>query len=102
MTRAKLRCGDYCEYCTEVMKHCDQYWKENCLETDRQILCSCPYLNNLKKYIFNSYNIKTEKLFNKDIKDTTYRTINFFEKTKLFNRTPKINKRDLSPNRIIK
>ena len=42
MTRANLRYDEYCEYCTEVMKHCDPNWKINCIETAHHILCTCP------------------------------------------------------------
>ena len=52
----------------------------------------------------NSYVINIDELFKrtKDMKVTIDRIIEFFEKTKIFIRTPKINKRDLSPIRIIK
>ena len=49
MTSANLRYDEYCEYCTEVMKHCDPNWKINCIETAHHILCRCPYFNNLRK-----------------------------------------------------
>ena len=38
----------------------------------------------------------------KHMKGTINRIIKFFEKTKIFERPSQINKRDLSPNRIIK
>ena len=104
MTRAKLRYDEYCDYCTEVMKHCDPNWSTNCLETAQHILCTCPYFNNLRKDIFNVYQIKNDQLheITKHIKSLTNKIIYFFEKTKILNREPKISKRDLSPERIIK
>ena len=52
----------------------------------------------------NSYVINIDELFKrtKDIKATIDIIIELFEKTKIFIRTPKINKIDLSPIRIIK
>ena len=52
--------------------------------------------------IFESYILNVE-LFSKvkHIRKTTDRIIRFFEKTQVFNRTSKISKKDLSPNRII-
>ena len=97
MTRAKRR---YYEYCTELMKHCDQEWKINCLETAQHILCNCAYFNNQRKDIFNTYNLNIEDIFKdnkgKHLKGQTNRIIDFFEKTKILNRTAKLNKRDLS------
>ena len=40
MTRANLSYDEYCEYCTEVMKHYDQNCKTNCIETAHYILCT--------------------------------------------------------------
>ena len=104
MTRAKLRYDEYCEYCTEVMKHCDPNWNTNCLETAQHILCTCPYFNNIRNDLFNVYQIKNYHLhvMTKHFISLTDKIINFFDKTKTLNRTPKINKRDLSPDRIIK
>ena len=104
MTRANLSYDEYCQYCTEVMKHCDPNWKTNCIETAQHILCTCPYFNNIRKNIFNVYQLKTEKIHElaKHIKGSTNRIILFFEKTKVFERKLQVSKRDLSPNRIIK
>ena len=86
------------------MKHCDPNWKTNCIETAQHILCTCPYFNNIRKNIFNVYQLKTEKIHElaKHIKGSTNRIILFFEKTKVFERKLQVSKRDLSPNRIIK
>ena len=51
--------------------------------------------------MFNSYNLKTEKLFSKDIKEPQTELLTSLKK-QIFNWTSKISKRDLSPNRIIK
>ena len=94
MTRINLRYDEHCGYCTEVMKHCDPHWKTNCLETAQHILCTCPYFNNLRKDIFQVFQIKTEKIHEnaKNIKGTTDRIIIFFERTKILERQPHINK----------
>ena len=104
MTRINQRYNEYCDYCTEVMKHCDSNWKTNCLETAQHILCACPFFNNLRKDIFQVYQLKTEKIHEmaKHMNGTINRIIKFFDKTKIFERPSPINKRDLSPNRIIK
>ena len=88
------------------MKHCDKDWKTNCLETAQHILCNCAYFNILRKSIFNSYTLNVEDIFKKEnrkhIKGQTNKIIDFFEKSKILSRTPKLNTRDLSPNRIIR
>ena len=73
----------YCEYCTELMKHCDPNWKITCIETAHHILCTRPYFNNLRKDTFHVYQLKTEKNHKiaKHIKGTTDRITKFFEKT---------------------
>ena len=80
MTRANLSYDEYCQYCTEVMKHCDPNWKTNCIETAQHILCTCPYFNNIRKNIFNVYQLKTEKIHElaKHIKGSTNIIILFF------------------------
>ena len=54
--------------------------------------------------MFQVYQLKTEKIHEmaKHMNGTINRIIKFFEKTKIFERLSQINKRDLSPNRIIK
>ena len=103
MTRTKLIYNEYCEYCTEVMKYCDPNWKYTCIETAEHILCTCTFFNNLRKDTFNVYQIKTENLheLTKNVKCTTDRIIKFLDKSKVLERKPQTNKRDLSPNRII-
>ena len=63
MTKAKQRYDEYCEYCKEVMKHCDQEWKTNCLETFQHILSKCTYFNKIRKYILKSYVINIDEIF---------------------------------------
>ena len=49
MTRAKQRYDEYFEYYTEEMKHCDQEWKINCLETAQTYNVQMCILQNSKK-----------------------------------------------------
>ena len=64
---------------------------------------NCPYFNRLRIGLFESHSLNVEELFSKvkHIRGTTLRIIRFFKKKQVFNRTPKISKRDLSLNRII-
>ena len=66
------------------MKHCDQEWKTNCLETAQHILCKFPYLNKIRKDILKSYVINIDEIFKrtKDIKAIIDRIKEFFEKRK--------------------
>ena len=63
-------------------------------------------LQHLKKRHFQFLHAKRWRHFQgkkgKHIKGQTDRIIDFFEKSKILSRTPKLNTRDLSPNRIIR
>ena len=52
--------------------------------------------------VFNTYNLNIEDIFKdekgKHLKGQTNRIIDFFEKTKILNRTAEFNKRGISPN----
>ena len=97
MTKAKQRYDRCCEYCTEVIKHFDQKWEINCLETAQHILCNCAYFNNQRKDIFNTNNLNIEDIFKdkigKHLRGQTNRIIDLFEKTKVLKRTAKFNKK---------
>ena len=102
MTRAKLRYNEYCDFCTEVMKHADNQWQENCLETAHHILCRCHFFNNKRKDIFNKYQINNiNEVCKANINQIIENMIKYFHDIKIFERTPTITKRSLSPNRIL-
>ena len=62
------------------------------------------HISTQSEKTMKSHVINIDEIFKqtKDIKATIDIIIKFFEKSKIFIRTPKINKRDLSPNSIIK
>ena len=93
--------NEHCDYCTDVMKNCDPLWEINCRETAFHIIYKCRYFTNIRSQIFNKYTIKHNQLFSNNIGGSLHQIINFIKKSKALTKIPKLNKRDLSPNRII-
>ena len=93
-TRAKLIHDEYCNYCTDVTKHCDQHWKINCLETAHHILCKLPYFITLRKYIFKSYDLNADESFRKarHKRGTTHRITFLRKKIKYLTEQQKLTK----------
>ena len=75
----------------------------NYVESAFHILCICQYFNNLRTDIFSHSQLNEEEIFEKKhIKGSTNKIITFIEKSKVFSRAPKLSRRDLSQNQIIK
>ena len=100
-TKCNLAYNQYCDYCTEVMKECDPSWETNCLETSFHMIYKCKYFSNLRRQIFLKHTIKVNELFNTNLQSSIMKILEFTYKAKFFEKTPKIRKSDLSPNRII-
>ena len=80
-------------------KNCEPYWETNCRETAFHIIYKCRYFSSIRSQIFNKYTIKHNQLFSNDIGGTLLNILKFINKTKVFTKIPKWNKRDRSPNR---
>ena len=100
-TKCNLAYNQYCDYSTEVIKECDPSWELNCLETSFHILYKCRYFSTLRRQIFFKNTIKLNELFTSNLKKSIDRIIEFAYKAKFLEKTPQLQKRDLSPNRII-
>ena len=83
------------------MKECDPAWEANCLETSFHILYKCRYFSTLRRQIFLKNTIKINELFTPNLKKSIDNIIEFAYKAKFLDKTPQLQKRDLSPNRII-
>ena len=101
MTKCNLAYNQYCDYCTEERKKIDQSWESNCLETSFHILYKCTHFSKLRRQIFFKHTIKYNELFTSNLKKSIDRIIKFAYKAKVLEKIPQLNKRDLSPNRIV-
>ena len=100
-TKCNRAYNQYCDYCTDVMKECDPTWESNCLETSFHIIYKCRYFSTLRRQIFLKNTIKVNELFTPNLKKSIDKIIEFANKAKFLDKTPQLQKRDLSPNRII-
>ena len=88
-----------CEYCNEPS---DTFLKNSKTpETAYHILTECPAFAKTRAKVYNGeYYLSKAQIFgNMTITKATDRITKFFTLTKVFERPPKLNKRDLSPSR---
>ena len=89
----------YCDYYTEILKG-NSNWEEECLETASHIILYCTHFLELRVSIFYKPKLTPNDL-SKIKGNAIQKIIEFMKKSKVYERK-KLNRRDLSPGRIIK
>ena len=97
-TKCNLAYNQYCDNCTIVIKEFDPSWESYCLETSFHILYKCRYFSTLRRQIFLKNTIKINELFTPNLKKSIDKIIEFAYKAKFLDKTPQLQKRDLSPD----
>ena len=97
MEKCGLAITPYCDYCTDVMKEIDANWDIKCLETSCHILCKCKYFSEQRAALYYNFKTYENEIFSKNMTQNLVKMINFFDKTKIFERPIKLTKNMLSP-----
>ena len=72
------------------------------IETATHILCDCPAFSKTRIGIYGNHTLTPDKLFSSKISSNLKNIIYFIKKTKVFERKPKLTKKDLSPRKVLK
>ena len=100
LEKIKILYNPYCDYFTDLLNG-NSNWELECLETASHILLDCTQFLELRESIF--YKPKLPPNYLSKIKgNAIQKIIEFMKKSKVYEREPKLNRRDLSPNRNIK